>query len=182
LAFRVIYDANALFGALQRSILVRVGVHQTKSDLRILVTDEILDEMVNAVRNKYPDFSAEQGDSLKAAIIEAVPDCIVSGYEHLVPTVEISDPDDRHVLAAAIHARAQVIVTDDQDFSHASLMPHGLVAQSPDDFLTDLFDLNPKMAKQIVAEEAAVRDTTVARLIGLLEERGLIRLAQHLKR
>lgn len=182
MSFRVIYDANALFGALQRSILVRVGVHQTKFNLRIMITHEILDEMTAAVRNKYPDFSTEQGDSLKAAIIASVSDCLVTDYDQLVPTLEISDPDDRHVLAAAIHARAQAIITDDRDFDQVSLEPYDLVAQSPDDFLTDLFDLNPTAMRQLVAEEAFTRDDTIDDLIDLLEERGLIRFAQHLKR
>jgi len=182
LSFRVIYDANALFGALQRSILVRVGVHQTKFNLRILVTHEILDEMANAVQRKYPDFSTEQSESLKAAIIASVADCLVTGYEHRVPAVDISDLDDRHVLAAAVHARAQAIVTDDRDFERAVLEPHGLIAQRPDDFLTDLFDLNAVVARQLVGEEAGVRNVTVDDLIDLIEERGLIRFAQHLKR
>lgn len=161
---------------------MRVGVHQTKFNLRVFVTHEILEEMTTAVRDKYPNFSAEQGDSLRAAIVDSVSDCLVSDYEYLLPTVEISDPDDRHVLAAAIHSQSQAIVTDDRDFDHVSLEPHDLVAQSPDDFLTDLFDLNPMATRQLVAEEASLRDKTIADLIDLLEERGLIRFAQHLKR
>ena len=42
---------------------MRVGVHQTRFNLRILVTHEILEEMTAAVRDKYPDFSVERGDS-----------------------------------------------------------------------------------------------------------------------
>jgi hypothetical protein len=102
LSFHVVYDANALFGALQRSVLVRVGVHQTKFNVRILVTHKILDEMVAAVRDRYPDFSAKQGTSLKDAILAAMADCLVTGYEDSVHIARISDPDDRHVLAAAI--------------------------------------------------------------------------------
>jgi len=139
LFFQVVYDANALFGALQRSIFVRVGVHQTKFNLRILVTHEILDEMVAAVRDKYPDFSAEQGTSLKDAILAAMADCLVTDYEDSVHISRISDLDDRHVLAAAIHSNAQAIAADDTDFDDESLEPHGLIAQRPDDFLTDLF-------------------------------------------
>lgn len=182
MSFRVVYDANALFGALQRSILVRVGVHQTRFNLRILVTHEILEEMTAAVRDKYPDFSAEQGDSLREAIIASISDCLVTDYAHLLPAAKISDPDDRHVLAAAIHARAQVVVTDDRDFDEGSLEPHDLVAQSPDDFLTDLCDLNPMAMRQLVAEEAVMRNETIEDLIDVVEARGLIRFAQHLRR
>ena len=161
---------------------MRVGVHQTKFNLRIMITHEILDEMTTAVRNKYPDFSTEQADSLKAAIVASVSDCLVTDYGHLIPSVEISDPNDRHVLAAAIHARSQAIITDDCGFDRSSLEPHDLVAQSPDDFLTDLFDLSPTAMRQLVAEEAFARDETVDDLMELIEERGLIRFTQHLKR
>ena len=71
MAFRVLYDANAVFGALQRSNLVRVGAAQAKFNLRVLLTDRILEEMVTAVRRKYPDFSEAQGKSLISAIKEA---------------------------------------------------------------------------------------------------------------
>ncbi len=57
MAFSVLYDANALFGALQRSILVRVGIYQTKLNLRVLLTDRMLDEMVCAVKRTYVDFT-----------------------------------------------------------------------------------------------------------------------------
>jgi predicted nucleic acid-binding protein len=42
---------------------------------------------------------------------EAVRDCLVTGHEALIATLSLPDPDDRHVLAAAIHAGAEVIVT-----------------------------------------------------------------------
>lgn len=52
MAFRVLYDANAVFGALQRNILVRVGVAQAKFNLRVLLTERILDEMISHVSKK----------------------------------------------------------------------------------------------------------------------------------
>lgn len=182
MAFRVLYDANAVFGALQRSILVRVGVAQARFNLRVLLTDRILEEMITAVRGKYPDFTEEQGNNLVQAIVEAIPDCLVTGYDHAIDSVAIDDPDDRHVVAAAIHSNAQLIITDDVDFTRDALEPHGLEAQSPDDFLTDLFDLDPATVRQIVNDEAGQRGFDPEELIDMLEERGLIRLAQHLRR
>lgn len=182
MAFRVLYDANAIFGSLQRSILIRAGVHQAQFNLRILLTEEILDEMVRAVCSRYPDISPEQGESLKAAIIRAIPDCLVTGHDQTTVASEIGDPDDRHVVAAAVHANAQLIVTQDSDFNEQALAPHMLTAQSPDDFLTDLFDLDHSTTRELVGEEAAARGIAFAALVDLLEERGLIRFAQHLRR
>jgi predicted nucleic acid-binding protein len=55
----------------------------------------------------------------------AVRDCLVTGYEPLIGAVELPDPDDRHVLAAAIRARAQVIVTETSKTSRPRLWKRG---------------------------------------------------------
>jgi len=182
-SFRVVYDACAIFGALQRSVLVRVGEKQAAFNLRVLLTDEILEEMTRSVQSKYPDFSDEQARSLRVAILNAIPNCLVVGYGHAVERIDIEDINDRHVVAAGVHAKAQLIVTDDTDFTPTALEVHGLEAQGPDDFLTDLFDLNETVMRQVVAEEAMAREISVDALIELLDERsGLIRFSQHLRR
>ena len=69
---------------------------------------------------------------------------IISGYESLVEGLQLPDPKDRHVLAAAIHGRADVIVTYDlKDFPASTLACYGIEAQHPDIFIAHLFDLNP---------------------------------------
>lgn len=182
MAFRVLYDANAVFGALQRNILVRVGVAQAKFNLRVLLTERILDEMISHVSKKYPDFTDRQGSSLKRAMISAIPDCLVTGFDYAAEAAEMADPDDRHVLAAAIHADVQIIVTDDRHFTSEVLEPHGIDKQSPDDFLTDLFDLDQTAMRQLVSDEAAACGIAFDQVVELLEKRGMIRLAQHLRR
>lgn len=134
MSFRVIYDACAVFGALQRSVLVCVGEKQAAFNLRVLLTDEILDEMTRSIQTKYPDFTDEQARSLRIAMLDAIPDCLVEGYGYAKRRVDIGDIVDRHVVAAGIHAKAQLIVTDDADFTPAVLKVHGLGAQSPGDF------------------------------------------------
>lgn len=83
----------------------------------------------------------------------AVPDALVSGYEGLIEHVNLPDPDDRHVVAAAIRTQAGVIVTYNiKDFPHESLRPYGIEAQHPDEFIVHLVDLSPSLVY------AAVRD------------------------
>lgn len=67
---------------------------------------------------------------------EAVADCLVTGHEPLIGGLTLPDPDDRHVLAAAIRCHAQVIVTQNlKDFPPAGLEPFGIEAQHPDLFV-----------------------------------------------
>ena len=75
---------------------------------------------------------------------QATRDCLVSGYETLISALSLPDPDDRHVLAAAITARCDVIVTSNlRDFPEASITPHGIEVQHPDDFLCSHLDRMP---------------------------------------
>ncbi|MPZ65680.1 MAG: PIN domain-containing protein [Pseudonocardiaceae bacterium] len=111
---------------------------------------------------------------------EAFPDAEVSGYEALVPAMT-NDPKDRHVLAAAVRARAEVIVTFNlKDFATSALEPFDLVAVHPDDFLLDQLDLYPKLTLQCLEDQAASykhEPTTVADLMARLARSGVPRFA-----
>ena len=75
----------------------------------------------------------------------AVRDCLVSGYEPLIAALDLPDPNDRHVLAAAIRAKAQIIVTKNlRDFPAERLAPWDLKAKSPDSFVRDQIDTTGK--------------------------------------
>lgn len=66
------------------------------------------------------------------------------GYESLIPAMT-NDPKDRHVLAAAVRSGAELIVTANlKDFPASSVEPYDLEVVSPDEFLWDLFDLDPE--------------------------------------
>ncbi len=57
---------------------------------------------------------------------DAVPDSIVTGYEYFIESMTLPDPDDLHVLAAAIRCGASVIVTfNEADFPRPALEPFG---------------------------------------------------------
>jgi hypothetical protein len=72
-----------------------------------------------------------------------VRDCLVEDYEGLIDTLSLPDPEDRHVLAAAIKGHAEVIVTFNlADFPAATLAQYGMEAQHPDVFLGTLWELD----------------------------------------
>ncbi|MEU9833082.1 PIN domain-containing protein [Streptosporangium sp. NPDC048047] len=109
-----IYDANALYGNTLRDLLIRLA---TTGLVRAKWTNEILDEMQRNLAANRPGISREKLNNLRALMISAVRDCLVEEYEPLVDTLKLPDPDDRHVLAAAIRAGARMIVTSNlKDF------------------------------------------------------------------
>lgn len=85
---------------------------------------------------------------------EAVLDALVTGYESLIAAMVLPDPNDRHVLAAAVACRASCIVTFNlADFPPNRLAPHGLHAVHPDDFLLDVESIDPAVFADAVRED-----------------------------
>jgi hypothetical protein len=72
-----------------------------------------------------------------------VRDALVMGFEPLIDVLELLDANDRHVVAAAIKGRADLIVTTNlKHFPADKLGPWGIEAQHPDQFLTHQFHLS----------------------------------------
>ncbi|QJU52690.1 PIN domain-containing protein [Herbiconiux sp. KACC 21604] len=133
-----VYDANVLYPSLLRDILVRVSVYGA---VRARWTEQILDETFRNLRANRADLNVDAMNRTRALMNDAVRDARVTDFEYLIDELELPDPDDRHVLAAAIHTRASVIVTSNlKDFPTEDLAQYGLTAQHPDIFLTRLFD------------------------------------------
>ena len=146
--FKVVLDANVLYPFSLRDTLLRAyiaGLYQ------LSWTDEIIDE---ACRNLVADkrMTDEQAAKLRGAMTGAFPEAMVTDYANLIPAMP-NDAKDRHVTAAAVKVGAQVIVTMNlRDFAE---LPSGIEAKSPDDFLCDLFDLNPAVFLDLLREQAA---------------------------
>jgi hypothetical protein len=65
--------------------------------------------MLGNLGKKRPDIPAEKLGILRELMNKAVRDCLVTGYEPLIESLRLPDPDDRHVLAAAVRSGAQVV-------------------------------------------------------------------------
>lgn len=140
-SFVAVYDACVLYPAPLRDLLLRLAL----TDLfRARWSERIHEEWLRSVRRDRPDLTPEQLQRTRELMDLAVPDCLVTGYEGLIENLNLPDPDDRHVLAAAIRCQAGVIVTYNlKDYPQAALASHGIEAQHPDDFISHLHDLAP---------------------------------------
>jgi predicted nucleic acid-binding protein len=146
--FIVVVDANVLYPLTLRDTVLRAaaaGFYQLRWSA------DILDEMERNLISKG-GMPAEKAARLRAKMEDAFPEADVTGYRSLVSAMP-NHPKDRHVVAAAVKAGAQVIATANiKDFSP---LPDGVEAQLPDDFLCHLFDLDPDVFVEMLREQAA---------------------------
>jgi predicted nucleic acid-binding protein len=171
----VVYDACVLYPATLRDVLVQLA---TTRIFRAKWTDRIHDEWIRNLLVNRPDLKADRLERLRVLMNDSVPDSLVTDFEHLIPSLELPDPDDRHVLAAAIAAEANIIVTFNlQDFPASVLATQGIEAKHPDVFIGDLIDRNPQTVLQSVE---TIRNRlknppqTFNSYMGILENQGLL--------
>lgn len=113
-------------------------------------TADIHEEWISSLLERIPELKRERLERLRNLMDSAIQDCLVTGYESLIDGLSLPDPDDRHVLAAAITAGADVIVTMNlKDFPRSVLSPFSLVAQHPDDFIVDQINLSANSARLV---------------------------------
>jgi predicted nucleic acid-binding protein len=161
----VVLDACVLYPASIRDLLVRLA--QTGL-FRARWTDRILDECFRSIVQARPDLMGKL-DRTRKLMESAVPDALVRDYEILAETLTLPDENDRHVLAAAIRAGAQVIVTTNlRDFPPGALAPFDVEAQHPDTFILHLLSLDPgggpcRVGPGGGAQEPAVHGRTATR-------------------
>lgn len=138
--FTAVYDACVLYPAPLRDFLMWLGL---SGRFRARWSAQIHDEWKRNLLKNRQDLTAEQLNRTSDLMDRAIPDALVTGYEPLIAGLTLPDPDDRHVLAAAIRCHASVIVTfNEKDFPAEVLESFGLEAQHPDMFVENLFDLD----------------------------------------
>lgn len=176
MAFIVVYDACVLYPAPLRDLLIRIANARV---VQAKWSERILDECFRSILARRPDLSADSLKRTRTLMQVAVPDCLVTGFEHLEAGLELPDRDDRHVLAAAIRANAQVIVTFNlDDFPPAALAPYDIEAKHPDNFLLDSIDIAPGAVVRCLTEQAAALRNppqAVKDVLDRLRKSGLVR-------
>lgn len=148
--FIVVYDSCVLYPAPLRDLLMRLAL----TDLyQAKWTNDIHREWISSLLKNRPDLTEERLEQTRSKMDLHVRDCLVEGYEELIESLNLPDPNDRHVLAAAIRSSAQTIVTYNlSDFPSQALSRYEVDAQHPDEFLRHLLDLAPARVMRTVQE------------------------------
>ncbi|MFL1483418.1 PIN domain-containing protein [Marinobacter sp. LN3S78] len=138
--YTVIYDACVMYPAPLRSFLMylaQTGIYRARW------TDQIHDEWIRNLLVRRPDIPREKLNRVRELMDQGVPGALVTGYEGLVDAIVLPDPDDRHVLAAAIQTRAEAIITFNlKDFPAECMDRYNIQAVHPDQFIADQFDMD----------------------------------------
>jgi predicted nucleic acid-binding protein len=179
--FTAVLDANVLYPVLVRDVLLSLA-HADLYSAKWTVT--IRDEWVRSLLRDKPGMDAKVRAAAQA-MEEAIPDCLVDGYEALIPSLSLPDPDDRHVLAAAIVGHADAIVTfNERDFPEDAVAAYGIEVQTPDEFVLNQLMLD-KVAALAALKKMRLRweqpGYDAPALVALLEKRGLPQTAAHLR-
>ena len=148
-----VFDACVLYSAPLRDFLLRLGYAKLVCPYW---SEEIHAEWMRSLLAKRPKLLQERLERTRREMDAKFPRSLVTGYEAIIPTLRLPDPNDRHVLAVAIHAKATFIVTFNlNDFPKSALAPYGVQAICPDDFTVRLIDYDTDALLDAVAGHRA---------------------------
>ena len=139
--YTALFDANTLYPAALRDVLLTLAANDM---FQAKWTADIQREWIGALLRNQPHLDRSLLERTRDLMNLATRDCLVTGYETMIPALTLPDPDDRHVLAAAIVGKCDVIVSQNKkDFPEEVLKPLGIELLHPDDFLSKHLALVP---------------------------------------
>lgn len=178
-----VYDACVLYPFHLRNVLIQCAFDGL---VAARWTDEIHAEWIRNLAANSPNTSIARLEATRDTMKAALPDADVTDYQALIPNLSLPDPDDRHVLAAAITGGAKAIVTWNlKDFPASHIESHGISSVSPDAFLVSLHAAFPKaLISSVARARQNLRRTTpsIDEFIDTLERQGLVEFASILRR
>jgi len=181
--FIVFYDANVLYPAELRNFLMHlalVGVFRAKWSA------DVHEEWIGSLLEDRPDLTRAQLERTRQLMDKAAPDALITGYGHLIPSLVLPDERDRHVLAAAIHGEASILVTCNlADFPAHTLRQFDIEARHPDEFVLSLCDLSPALVTEAAENHRTSLKNpakTVEEYLNSLASQGLPKTAKVLRK
>ncbi|HFA49061.1 MAG TPA: PIN domain-containing protein [Bacteroidetes bacterium] len=173
--FNVILDACVLYPAPVRDILLNLAEQELYSPKW---SETIQEEWVRNLLLNRPDLTKPKLIRTVKAMNGAFPDALVHSFEKIIDSIELPDPDDRHVVAAAIRCNAHAILTfNKKDFPPEYLRKINIEVYIPDTFICILHDLYEASVNQAFNNQLASLKNppkTKEELIHTLEKCGLI--------
>ena len=175
-------DANVLYPAELRSFLMYLALAGT---FQARWSNDVHEEWISHLLVNRPDLNRTQLERTRQLMDAHAPGSLVTGFEYRIEGLTLPDPNDRHVLAAAVHGKASVIVTNNlKDFPSRVLQEHDLRAQAPDDFVMILLTADPAAvwrAAETHRVELKIPPKTVDEYLSTLTSQGLINTASALR-
>lgn len=148
--FTALLDANVIYSAPVLDIILEVsatGLFRTRW------SEDIHEEWMRSLKENRPDISDEKIERRRRRMDEAFEQPLITGYEDQITSLNLPDEKDRHVLAAAIVGKADVIVSYNiKDFPDEELSKFGLEVQHPDEFLCYQYTLSETLFLSCVKE------------------------------
>jgi len=180
--FSVLFDACVFFPAPLRDFLLTLAETEL---FRARWTDQIHEEWTRNLLLRRPDLNPERLKQTCRTMNQFFPDSLIQGYEDLIPHLTLPDQNDRHVLAAAIRGRCEIIVTLNlKDFPPSVLNEYDIEAQHPDDFVLNTMELGmDSVLSAIRKQRARLKNPpkTAEEYLETLERQGLPMTYQRLK-
>jgi hypothetical protein len=143
-----VLDTCVVYSGLRRDFLLSlaaVGV------FRVVLTEDILFE-INYVEARKLVLGGDDTETARGKA-DHLTDELRSAFDVeddsrilLIKPVGLPDPNDEHLVAAAVAGGAEVIVTDNVSDLPAALLPDGVRTQDPRSFLHDMVTANPRVA------------------------------------
>jgi predicted nucleic acid-binding protein len=169
-----VLDACVLYPAPLRDLLLSLaaeGLYRAKW------SQQIHDEWTRNLIANRPELDPERLRTTCTKMNVAVPDSLVTGYEDLIDSLHLADPDDRHVLAVAIRSDADAIITFNQrDFDESELDKYDIYTEHPDEFVSNMIALyNPRVISVVreMRERLKNPPKSVEEFLSTLHQQGL---------
>lgn len=180
--YTALLDANVLYPAPLRDVLMQLAV----TDLfKAKWTEDIHQEWIEALLRNQPHQNRAALERTRALMDQSTRDCLVTGYQSLIPSLTLPDPNDRHVLAAAIVGSCDAIITQNlKDFPPDVLAPYGIEAQHPDAFICNQLSLAPGIVcNAFRMVRARLKNPPIGRheYLAILTQQGLVGTVGELK-